>query len=81
MEPGRRYASGHGKVCGVLDSVGVDKIYNRCFYPQISNDKLPTQKALYLRNRRFLVCLFLIYNPFQVLLPITSSTILEYHAT
>ena len=28
MEPGRRFASEHGTICGAFDSVGVDKVYN-----------------------------------------------------
>jgi hypothetical protein len=46
MEPGRRYASEHGKLCGALNSVGVKGVYidnlNLCYYhAQISNEKLP----------------------------------------
>ena len=45
MAPGRRYASGHGKLCEALDSVDVNRVYNLCFYARISNDKL-SQKRL-----------------------------------
>ena len=44
MEPGRRYASEYGKLCGTLETVGVNGVYNLCVYAQISNDKL--QKML-----------------------------------
>jgi hypothetical protein len=39
MEPGRRYASGYGKLCGALDTVGVNGVYNPFFYAQISNEQ------------------------------------------
>ena len=47
MEPGRRYASEYGKLCGTLDSVGVNGFYNLFLYAQVSNNKLPAQKGLF----------------------------------